>query len=111
LQNVFAELDECQNYSLREFFALALKNTEKNTVQATIERIVGTFLLKYPQVGYSAELILLCYFLLCFSSEATAYTLLTVIYSTILPSSLYFRSLRIGKYDFMTESDIIQAVA
>lgn len=40
----------------------------------------------YPQIGYSHEIIILTYILLCFCSEASAYVLLTAIYANIIPS-------------------------
>lgn len=71
----------------------ATRSMEVNRIKEYIERILGTFLLMYPEVGYSAELVLITYFLLCFASEASTYLLLTIIYGHIIPSYLYAASL------------------
>lgn len=95
------------NYSLRDFFALTLQKVDKNNVLSTIDRVVGTFLLNFPEVGYQPDLIFIGLFLLCFGSEASAYSLLCLLYTDILPNHLYFRSMRLSNYDFKNEISTI----
>lgn len=65
------------------------QSKQKDIIKNSLLRVVGTFLLLYPEVGFSAELVLIAYFLMCFSKEASAYILLTIIYGHIIPSYLY----------------------
>ena len=90
----------------------ALKNVEtfrqKEVVKTSILRVAGTLLLLYPQIGYSHEIVLITYFLLCFGSEASTYILLTAIYAHILPSQLYPKANI--KYDLVNENSIIVGI-
>ncbi|CAD8153139.1 unnamed protein product [Paramecium pentaurelia] len=62
------------NYSLKEFYYLVGKDNQK------LQNVCLTFCSKNPEVQFSAELVCLANFLLCFSSEASTYQLLTIIY-------------------------------
>lgn len=57
----------------------------------------------YPQVGYSHDQVMIILFLLCFCSEASAFTLLTLLYAEMIPSYLYPVNLKVNKYDYTTE--------
>lgn len=91
------------NYSLRDFFYFALSKVDKSNILSTLDRVLGTFLQHFPEVGYAPELIFITLFLLCFASEASAYSLLTIIYSDIIPQQLHFRQMRLSNYDFKSE--------
>ncbi|CAD8158605.1 unnamed protein product [Paramecium octaurelia] len=62
------------NYSLKEFYYLAGKDNTK------LQNVCLTFCSKNPEVAFSAELVSLANFLLCFSSEASTFQLLGIIY-------------------------------
>ncbi|CAD8078309.1 unnamed protein product [Paramecium sonneborni] len=112
LEVVINDIDGFVNYSIKEFIVNALKNVEpqrqKEVVKTSILKVAGTLLLLYPQIGYSHEIVLITYFLLCFASEASAYILLTAIYAHILPSQLYPKSNT--KYDLVNEYAIVVGV-
>lgn len=76
-------------------------------VKQAILRTSGTFLLLYPEVGYSHEVVMIAYFLLCFSNEASAYLLLTIIYAHILPPYLYPKQYSTTRYNFLNEVAMI----
>ncbi|CAK78093.1 unnamed protein product (macronuclear) [Paramecium tetraurelia] len=112
LEVVINDIDGFVNYSIKDFMVAALKNVEsfrqKEVVKTSILRVAGTLLLLYPQIGYSHEIVLITYFLLCFASEASAYILLTAIYAHILPSQLYPKANT--KYDLANENSIVVGV-
>ncbi|CAD8065960.1 unnamed protein product [Paramecium primaurelia] len=112
LEVVINDIDGFVNYSIKDFMMAALKNVEsqrqKEVVKTSILRVAGTFLLLYPQIGYSHEIVLITYFLLCFASEASAYILLTAIYAHIIPSQLYPKTTT--KYDLLNENAIVVGV-
>ncbi|CAD8163971.1 unnamed protein product [Paramecium octaurelia] len=112
LEVVINDIDGFVNYSIKDFMVAALKNVEsfrqKEVVKTSILRVAGTLLLLYPQIGYSHEIVLITYFLLCFASEASAYILLTAIYAHILPSQLYPKANT--KYDLVNENSIVVGV-
>lgn len=51
--------------------------------------MLETFLGLYPEVGYSSDLIVLTIFFLCFSSEATAFSLLNIFFAEMISADLY----------------------
>ncbi|CAD8163483.1 unnamed protein product [Paramecium octaurelia] len=112
LEVVINDIDGFVNYSIKDFMVAALKNVEsfrqKEVVKTSILRVAGTLLLLYPQIGYSHEVVLITYFLLCFASEASAYILLTAIYAHILPSQLYPKANT--KYDLVNENAIVVGI-
>ncbi|CAK82437.1 unnamed protein product (macronuclear) [Paramecium tetraurelia] len=112
LEVVINDIDGFVNYSIKDFMVAALKNVEsfrqKEVVKTSILRVAGTLLLLYPQIGYSHEVVLITYFLLCFASEASAYILLTAIYAHILPSQLYPKTNT--KYDLVNENAIVVGI-
>ncbi|CAK68799.1 unnamed protein product (macronuclear) [Paramecium tetraurelia] len=69
----FAGLDNI-NYSLKDFYALAGKDNVK------LQNVCMTFCSKNPDIKLTADMICLANFLLCFSSEASAFQLLNIIY-------------------------------
>lgn len=72
------------NFSLKEFYFLAKRDAEK------LKTVILSFISKYPEIPFSPELVLLTNFLLCFSSDASAFALLGIIYKHIVPP--YFLS-------------------
>ncbi|CAD8159446.1 unnamed protein product [Paramecium pentaurelia] len=112
LEVVINDIDGFVNYSIKDFMVAALKNVEsfrqKEVVKTSILRVAGTLLLLYPQIGYSHEIVLITYFLLCFASEASVYILLTAIYAHILPSQLYPKTNT--KYDLVNENAIVVGI-
>ncbi|CAD8132606.1 unnamed protein product [Paramecium octaurelia] len=97
------------NYSLREFLFYLLKD-ELDQLQQQICRVLGAILLQYPEIGYGPDQVILTIFLLCFCSEASAYTILTILYSEIIPSYLYPLNLRKTPYDYQHEIDQVLQV-
>ncbi|KAM3139673.1 hypothetical protein pb186bvf_008131 [Paramecium bursaria] len=110
IEEIFAELVQCYNYSLKEFFYYLLKDFEPNMINTTIQKILGTFLLNYPEVGYSPDQAFILLYLLSFSSEASAYTLLTLIYAQMIPTQTYPSNQKATKYDYAYEIDKVISI-
>ncbi|CAD8145137.1 unnamed protein product [Paramecium pentaurelia] len=72
-QMEFAGLDNI-NYSLKDFYSLVGKDNVK------LQNVCMTFCSKNPDIKLTAEMVCLTNFLLCFSSEASAFQLLNIIY-------------------------------
>ncbi|KAM3133334.1 hypothetical protein pb186bvf_014627, partial [Paramecium bursaria] len=104
---ILTDIDTLQNYSLKDFSLLVTKNVDSNKIKDAIEQVTGTFLLLHPAVGFSPELVLIVYFLLCFASEASAYLLLNILFSNIFPPYLYYKAVKDDKYDFKSETQQI----
>ena len=68
------------NYSLKEFYFLTKRNPEK------LKNVIMAFISKYPEIPFSPELVVLTNFLLCFSSDSSAFALLGIIYKHIAPA-------------------------
>ncbi|CAD8044443.1 unnamed protein product [Paramecium primaurelia] len=98
------------NYSLREFLFYLLKDLELDQLQQQICRVLGAILLQYPEIGYGPDQVILTIFLLCFCSEASAFTILTILYSEVIPSYLYPLNLRRTPYDYQHEIDQVLQV-
>ncbi|CAD8064418.1 unnamed protein product [Paramecium sonneborni] len=62
------------NYSLKEFYSLVGKDNVK------LQNVCMTFCSKNPDISFTAELVCLANFILCFSSESSAFQLLNIIY-------------------------------
>ncbi|CAD8053754.1 unnamed protein product [Paramecium sonneborni] len=105
LPQVFQEIVHFKNYSLSEFFYLVIKDFDITLILDSINRVLGTFLKIYPEVGYVPDQVFLTLFLLCFCSEASAYQILVFIYSHIIPQYSYPLSLRKEKCEYFTEID------
>ncbi|CAD8138739.1 unnamed protein product [Paramecium octaurelia] len=110
LQSVMIDFWLNLNYSLREFLFNVMNNIELEQLQQQICRVLGALLLQYPEIGYSSDQVLITIFLLCFCSEASAYTILTILYSDIIPSYLYPLNLRKTPYDYQHETDQVLQV-
>ena len=76
---------------MREFIVRGLRSTTKEFVFEQIESVLEVFLKKFPEVGYQADIIYITLFLLFFSSVPSAYALLTIVYSNIIPPYVYNR--------------------
>ncbi|CAD8138737.1 unnamed protein product [Paramecium octaurelia] len=105
LPQVFQEIVHFKNYSLSEFFYLVIKDFNITLILDSINRVLGTFLKIYPEVGYAPDQVFTTLFLLCFCSEASAYQILVFMYSLIIPHYTYPLSLRKEKCEFFTEID------
>ncbi|CAD8107249.1 unnamed protein product [Paramecium sonneborni] len=110
LNSVMMELWFNLNYSLREFFNYLIKENEREQLAQKIGRVLGCLLQHYPNIGYVADQVLITLFLLCFSSEASAYVLLTVLYSDIIPFNTYPSQLKRYSYDYLSEIEKIAQV-
>ncbi|CAD8197429.1 unnamed protein product [Paramecium octaurelia] len=110
LNSVMIELWLNLNFSLREFITYIIKDNEHELLTQKISKVLGSLLIKYPDIGYSADQILITLFLLCFSSEASAYVLLTVLYSDIIPFNTYPSQLKQTPYDYLSETEKIAQV-
>lgn len=69
------------NYSIYDFIYLSTVGVKKEEIAQKISQLMTAFLLKNPQVGYTAELVQLIFYMLCLSSEPVAYLILTEIFS------------------------------
>ncbi|CAD8061741.1 unnamed protein product [Paramecium sonneborni] len=97
-------------YSFREFLFYLTKDIESDLLQQQICRVLGAILLQYPEIGYSSDQVLITTFLLCYCSEASAYAILTILYSEIIPSYLYPLNIRKSPYDYQNEIDQVLQV-
>jgi hypothetical protein len=70
---VLEEIEEYVSYSLRDFFFLVSEKVDKDQINPKIINIVTIFLMKFPMVGWSPDLVIMVYFFLCLGSEALAY--------------------------------------
>lgn len=93
------------NYSFREFFSYMIKESEYESVSNRISRVLGALLIQYPDIGYCSDQVLITVFLLCFASEASAYALLTILYSEVIPFNTYPAQLKKYQYDYTNEVD------
>ena len=84
-----------------------IKESEYESVSQRVSRVLGTLLIQYPDIGYSSDQVLITVFLLCFASEASAYALLTILYSEVIPFNTYPAQLRKYPYDYTSEVDKI----
>lgn len=100
---VFKELQLSFNYSLRHFYYQLFQAQNHEAIQNSVKSVLGAFLRAYPEVGYSPDQVALTTFLLCFSTEPAAYSLLTLIYAEIIPCQLYPVALQTAKYDYSSE--------
>jgi hypothetical protein len=103
-------LDLASNYSMREFYELVIRGNELELVYKAVADVLDVFYRKFPNVGFYADLVVITMFLMCFSSQASTYTLLTVIYGNVIPSYLYHRSMRLQPYDFDYEIDSVVSI-
>ncbi|CAK85512.1 unnamed protein product (macronuclear) [Paramecium tetraurelia] len=110
LQQVMVDFWINLNYSLREFLFNVMKENELEQLQQQVCKVLGAVLLQYPEIGYSPDQVLITIFLLCFCSEASTYTILTILYSDIIPSYLYPLNLRKTPYDYQHETDQVLQV-
>ncbi|CAD8185631.1 unnamed protein product [Paramecium pentaurelia] len=110
LNSVMIELWLNLNFSLREFITYLIKDNEHELLTQKISKVLGSLLLQYPEIGYSSDQILITLFLLCFSSEASAYALLTVLYSNIIPFNTYPSQLKKTPYDYLNETEKVSQV-
>ncbi|CAD8076236.1 unnamed protein product [Paramecium sonneborni] len=62
------------NYSLKDFYSLVGNDNIK------LKNVCSTFCSKNPQIEFTPQLVCLANFLLCFSSESSAFQLLNIIY-------------------------------
>ncbi|CAD8135017.1 unnamed protein product [Paramecium pentaurelia] len=97
-------------YSFREFLFNLMKDIELDLLQQQICRVLGALLLQYPEIGYGSDQVMITIFLLCFCSEASAFIILTILYSDIIPSYLYPLNLRKTPYDYQHEIDQVLQV-
>ena len=95
---------------MREFYDLVLKGNDREIVYQAIGEVLDVFYKKFPNVGFYADLTVITMFLMCFSSAATTFTLLTVIYGNVMPSYLYHRSMRLQPYNFDFEIESVVSI-
>ncbi|CAD8053752.1 unnamed protein product [Paramecium sonneborni] len=105
LQMVMIEFWMNLTFSYREFLFYLMKDIEQDQLQQQICRVLGAILLQYPEIGYSSDQVIITTFLLCFCSESSAYAILTILYSEIIPSYLYPLNLKKMPYDYQNEND------
>lgn len=82
-----------------------VKESEHENVAQKVSRVLGALLIQYPDIGYSSDQVFMTVFLLCFASEASAYALLTILYSEVIPFNTYPAQLRKYPYDYTSEVD------
>jgi hypothetical protein len=58
-----------------------------------MRNILRAFVNKHRDVGVKTEIILIILFLLCFSSEAVAFFILSSFYDNIFPHEFYFKEI------------------
>ncbi|CAD8178701.1 unnamed protein product [Paramecium octaurelia] len=110
LNSVMIEFWLNLNFSLREFITYLIKDNEHELLTQKISKVLGSLLLQYPDIGYTSDQILITLFLLCFSSEASTYALLTVLYSNIIPFNTYPSQLKKTPYDYLNETEKVAQV-
>ncbi|KAM3139675.1 hypothetical protein pb186bvf_008133 [Paramecium bursaria] len=111
LDDVYKEIETHTNYSLKEFLVVITQAQQQNQIKQILDRVLGTFLIMFPEVGFHIDQILITHFLLCFSSEASAYILLTIIYGYIYPPYLYQSQIKLQKYEYENEINMIMGAS